>query len=97
MGYQKRDDLDKAVEMLRKSLELNEALSSKEGMAAGYANLGLIYKQRGDLDKAKGAWEKSLQLAQEMGHRNTGMMQQWLDELAQDHASEPAPPAENPR
>ncbi len=98
--YKKRGDLDKAEEMHRKALELDQALGCKEGMAAHYANLGFVYEQRGNLAQAEAAWKQSLRLYQEMGamqHPDAKEVQQWLDELAQHRASQPVPPAANPR
>jgi len=92
-----RGELDKAEEMHRKALELGEALSSKEGTAINYANLGIVYKKRGELDNAEELWKKSLRLFQEMGHPTAKQVQQWLDELVQHRASQPAPPAASPR
>lgn len=38
-----RSDLDKAIEYLQKSLDLNQELGNKEGMASDYSNLGTVY------------------------------------------------------
>ncbi|WP_417910398.1 tetratricopeptide repeat protein [Candidatus Electronema sp. PJ] len=98
--YEKHGKLDKAEEMYRKSLEISEALGHKEGMASDYGNLGLVYQTRGELDKAEELWKKSLSLYQEMGamqHEGAKIVQQLLDKLAQERASQPAPPAASPR
>ena len=76
--------------MYRKSLEISEALGSKEGMARDYGNLGIVYEKRGEMDKAEAAWKQSLSLYQEMGamgHSDAKKVQQWLDELAQQRSS----------
>ncbi len=94
-----RRKLDKAEEMCRKSLEINQALGRKKNMAQGYANLGHVYYLQGELDKAEAAWKKSLSLYQEIGamqHPDVKKVQQLLDELAQERASQPAPPAATP-
>jgi Tfp pilus assembly protein PilF len=85
--YKSRGELDKAEQMYRKALAINEALGSKEGMAGDYANLGIVYFTRGDLDQAEALWKKSLLLYQEMGHPNAKMIQQWLDKLARQRSS----------
>lgn len=98
--YRTRGELDKAEEMYRKGLVLDEALGSKEGMATAYTNLGLVYEQRGNLAQAEAAWKQSLSLFQEMGamqHPDAKKVQQWLDELAQQRANQPAPPTASPR
>ncbi|MGR0480186.1 MAG: tetratricopeptide repeat protein [Candidatus Electronema sp. V4] len=98
--YYRRGELDKAEEMYRKALELDEALSSKEGIAADYTNLGNVHQVRGELDKAEELWKQSLSLYQKMGamgHPDAKMVQQRLDKLAKERASQPAPSAASPR
>jgi Tfp pilus assembly protein PilF len=56
-------------------------------MAINYGNLGLVYEKRGELDKAEEVWKKSLRLYQAIGHPNTKMIQEWLDDLAQDRTT----------
>jgi tetratricopeptide (TPR) repeat protein len=85
--YKTRGDLDKAVEMYRKSLEISEALGLKEATANQYGNLGLVYEERGNIDQAEELWKKSLRLYQAMGHPDTKMIQQWLDDLAQQRTT----------
>ncbi|MCI5180488.1 MAG: tetratricopeptide repeat protein [Candidatus Electrothrix sp. AW3_4] len=85
--YKTRGKLDKAEEMYQKSLEISEALDMKEASANQYANLGVVYEKRGDLRQAEDQWKKSLILYQAMGHRNTEMIQQWLDTLAQERSA----------
>jgi tetratricopeptide (TPR) repeat protein len=98
--YEKRGELDKAEEMYRKSLEISEALGLKEATAAIYTNLGSVYAKRGNLAQAEAAWKQSLSLYQEMGamqHPYAKNVQQWIDDLAQERASQPAPPTASPR
>src|SRR5439155_1150823 len=80
--YQARGDLDRAEEVQRKALEINEALGRQEGMANKYGNLGLIYQTRGDLDRAREYRTKARDLYARIGmpHRVT-QMQDWLDGL----------------
>jgi tetratricopeptide (TPR) repeat protein len=47
-------------------------LSSKEGMASNYGNLGLVYQTRGNLDKAIEFQQKALKLNEDLG-RKKGM------------------------
>ena len=65
--YQTRGDLDRAEEMHRKALEINEKLGRLEGMAIQYGNLGLIYETRGDLDRAEEMHRKALEIDEKLG------------------------------
>ena len=40
--FQTQGDLDKAMQMVQKALDINEALGRKEGMASDYGNMGNI-------------------------------------------------------
>ena len=53
--------------MYKKSLEIDEELGRKEGMASNFGDLGLLHAERGDLDTASSYWTKCLKLAREMG------------------------------
>ena len=55
--------------MHRKSLEIDEALGRKEGMASAYGNLGILYAIRGELDRAEEMYRKSLELNEALGHK----------------------------
>ena len=74
--YQTRGELDKAEEFYLKSLELEEALGRKEGMASDYGNLGNLYQTRGELDKAEEFYLKSLEINEALG-RKEGMASQY--------------------
>ena len=65
MVYRSQADLDKAKELLLKSLEIDEAIGRPEGMAKSYGNLGLMYRVSGDLAKAEEYILKSLKLHQD--------------------------------
>ncbi len=67
--YRTRGDLDMAEEFLRKSLDIDEHLGRREGMANQYGNLGLIYRTRGDLDKAEEFLRKALDIDEQLGRR----------------------------
>lgn len=53
--------------MHRQSLEINEQLGRREGMALAYGSLGSIYKARGDLDQARVLWNRARTLYMELG------------------------------
>ncbi len=48
--------MDKAEQMHRRALEIDEQLGRREGMAIAHRNLGEIYKARGELDEARRLW-----------------------------------------
>ena len=65
--YGVRGELDKVVEFCRKSLELNEALDYKKGMASSYIQLSIVYEARSELDKAEEVLNQALSLFQSVG------------------------------
>ncbi len=62
-----RGEPDRAEEMHLKSLEIDQALGRKEGMAITYGNLGNVYQAREEMPAACRAWEKSTALYAEVG------------------------------
>jgi len=60
-------ELDKAEEMHKKSLEINQRLDRQEGMAADNSNLGEVAKLRGDRRTPREMWTKSLELYRTVG------------------------------
>ena len=74
--YQTRGGLERAEEMHRKSLAIEEALGRKEGMASQYGNLGTLYQTRGDLERAEVMYGKSLAIDEALG-RKEGMAIQY--------------------
>ena len=71
-----RGELDRAEEMLKKSLAIEEKLGRQEGMANQYGNLGLIYRTRGEFDRAEEMLKKSLAIDEKLG-RQEGMANQY--------------------
>jgi tetratricopeptide (TPR) repeat protein len=61
--------LDRAEEMLNKSLEIEEQLGRRKGMASAYGNLGVLYMTRGELDRAEEMLNKSLEIEEQLGRR----------------------------
>ena len=83
-----RGELNKAIELYEKSLELENELKHMEGMANQYANLGSVYQTRGDLDRAIGYYEKSLTLFQQLGAKDkVALVQSWIDKVAQENSN----------
>ncbi|NVL91278.1 MAG: tetratricopeptide repeat protein [Desulfobacterales bacterium] len=64
--YQTRGESDKAEEMFREGLKIDEKLGQLKGIATKYGNLGIIYRTRGELDKAEEMHVKSLEIAEKL-------------------------------
>ena len=62
-------EMDNAVTKFEAVINIGESSNNKETLAAGYNNLGLIYKTRGDLDKAEEFHKKALDIYKALGHR----------------------------
>lgn len=69
--YKIGGDLDLAVEMCEKSLEIHSALGGKDGMAKSYYNFASVYQKRGEFNLAIEMLEKSLQINEELGRRES--------------------------
>jgi tetratricopeptide (TPR) repeat protein len=67
--YQTRGELERAGEMYRKALAIDEALGCKEGMASDYVRLGNLYKARGEVERAEEMYRKSLAIDEVLGRR----------------------------
>jgi len=65
--YRTRGEIDRAEEMHKKSLAIDEKLGRQEGMANHYGNLGNVYKTRGDLDRAEEMYRKAPALFKAVG------------------------------
>lgn len=63
----RRGNLDAAEGHLTQSLEINEALGIKEGVAACYGNLGVIERTCGNLDAAESFFTRSLEISESLG------------------------------
>ena len=68
-------DLDRAEQMFRKAMEIDEKLGRMEGVATQSGNLGLIYQTRGDLDRAEQMHRKALEIDEKIG---------WMEGMASD-------------
>lgn len=90
--HQTRGELDKAEQMHRKSLEINERLGRQEGIANACGNLGLICQTRGEPDEARDLWTKSRDLYVKIGAKHMAeAVQGWLDELGPPEGGHPSP------
>ncbi len=68
-GYvaQERGDLVGAESWYRKSLEIDEQLGNRPGLASSYHQIGMVVQDRGDLAGAEEWYRKSLELKTELG------------------------------
>ncbi len=65
--YRTRGDLNRAEQMHRQALQLDEKLGSLQGMANQYVNLGIVYATRGDLGQAEHMFRKALEIDENLG------------------------------
>jgi tetratricopeptide (TPR) repeat protein len=71
IGYvsQDRGDFDKAIECFTKSMELEEELGNRSGIAFSFNNLGVAYENKGTISKALECYNESLKLREELGDK----------------------------
>jgi tetratricopeptide (TPR) repeat protein len=69
MMAQYRGELSQAQEWCQKSLQIEEELGNRAGMAASYHQLGRIAQDRGELSQAFEWYQKALQIFEELGNR----------------------------
>ncbi|CAK8724864.1 Tfp pilus assembly protein PilF [Candidatus Electrothrix aarhusensis] len=60
-------ELDKAEEMHKKALEINNNSGCKEGTACANINLGIVYQRRGELGKAEQLYREALKDSKNAG------------------------------
>ena len=65
--YLTRGELDKAEEMFRSLLGIEEQVGQEEAMTIIYSNLGRIYQTRGELDKAEEMHKSALRIDKKLG------------------------------
>ena len=66
---QARGDYDDALAWYRRSLQIEEELGNRAGMASTYHQLGIVSQARGDYDDALAWYRRSLQIEEELGNR----------------------------
>ncbi|HKV07651.1 MAG TPA: tetratricopeptide repeat protein [Thermoanaerobaculia bacterium] len=66
---QKRGDYTQASDWHEKSLQIDEDLGNRAGIARSYHQLGIVLQVRGDYDKALDWYKKSLQISEDLGNR----------------------------
>lgn len=71
--YRNRQDYEKAIYYLEKSLKKSILEQSKRWMAINYNSLALVYELRGDIEKAIDYFGRSLELKRELNH-NLGVI-----------------------
>jgi tetratricopeptide (TPR) repeat protein len=65
--YRETQDLDRAEEMVRQSLQLEERLKHKDGVARANLNLGTILFEKARFDEAAACFKESLHLYEALG------------------------------
>jgi tetratricopeptide (TPR) repeat protein len=65
--YRERQDLDRAEEMVRHALQLEQRLKHKDGIARANLNLGTILFEKAHFEPAAAHFKASLQLYEELG------------------------------
>ncbi|MGI9182568.1 MAG: tetratricopeptide repeat protein, partial [Longimicrobiaceae bacterium] len=69
MVEQDRGELDAAEQWYRRSLEINEALGDRPGMATSSHPLSIVKQLRGELDAAAQWYRRSLEINEALGNR----------------------------
>jgi len=67
--YLRQGDLDRAEEMFRKALAVDESLGYKLGIAGEYSNLGDVYVAREKVGESRTMYKKSMELEESLGNR----------------------------
>ena len=67
--YMNQGDIPKALEYLNKSLNIQEEIGDKKGMATSFNNIGMIYNNQGDNPKALEYFNKSLNIYEEISDK----------------------------
>ena len=67
--HQQRGNLEKAEELYRRSLELEEKLGDQQGEAATLHQLGMLAQGRGDYPEAEGLYRRSLEIEEKLGNQ----------------------------
>ncbi|MCR9245172.1 MAG: tetratricopeptide repeat protein, partial [bacterium] len=60
---------DAALAWYQKSLQIEEQLGNRAGIASSYHQLGMVSELRGDYDAALAWYQKSLQIEEQLGNR----------------------------
>jgi tetratricopeptide (TPR) repeat protein len=69
MVSQDQGDYEEALTWYRKSLEIEEELGNRAGMANSYGQLGIVSQHQGDYEEALTWYRKSLEIKEELGNR----------------------------
>jgi tetratricopeptide (TPR) repeat protein len=67
--YQKKGELDTALEYHQTSLQIFEESGNKQDIAKIFMNIGNIYLRKGEFDTALEYYQKSLQIREEIGNK----------------------------
>jgi len=67
--YKGQGDIPKALEYYHKSLNIQEEIGDKSGIATSLNNIGYVYQAQGDIHKALEYYHKSLKIFEELGYK----------------------------
>ncbi len=70
MVAQDQGSYQEALSWYRKSLEIEEELGNRAGMASSYHQLGIVAHKRGSYEEALSWYRKSLEIKEELGDRS---------------------------
>ncbi len=69
LAYKALGDLDKAMELYLKSIEIDRSSGNLKSEAVSLGNLGALYHQQGDFSAAMEAYQKALELGRGIGSK----------------------------
>ena len=67
--YYRKGDMDRVMELNKKSLLIYEQVGNKQGLALALNNLGFLHKNQGNTGDALESYRKSLKLKSELGDK----------------------------
>lgn len=67
--YQKKGDLDKALQFYETTLMICERLGRKDGIAVSLIGIGDIYRKKANLDKALNYYQQSMKISEFLGYK----------------------------
>ncbi len=87
--YLSQTNFDRAEELFKQSLSIAENIGYEEGRANHYLQFGMLAERSDDPDRAWEHWTIARDLFAMIGMTNkVEQIQQWLDELSSDEATE---------
>ncbi|WP_251960398.1 tetratricopeptide repeat protein [Nostoc commune] len=72
--YANKGNVDEAIALYKKSLEIEESIGNVQGKATTLHQLGMIYANKGEVDQAIALYNQSLEITQRIGDVRTQAM-----------------------